>query len=113
MDEGRFTDRTPSRRGTRRQKVSERPNNRGALGLQPTYRQDDASGDGAARRGRGQAGDAREPRREKVLPRVVRSYSPIAMFPFLILTAGFIGEGMALGALLSGFVAGFCLMVGE
>ncbi len=41
------------------------------------------------------------------------TYAPILFFPFLVLMFGFVGEGMALGALLSGFVAGFCLVVGE
>ncbi len=40
-------------------------------------------------------------------------YLPLLMFPFLVLMFGFVGQGMILGALLSGFVAGFCLMVGE
>ncbi len=41
------------------------------------------------------------------------TYLPLAFFPALILMFGFVAEGMVLGALLSGFVAGFCLMVGE
>ncbi len=41
------------------------------------------------------------------------TYLPLAFFPALILCFGFVGQGMVLGALLSGFVAGFCLVVGE
>ncbi len=109
MNEG-FTDRTPPRRGTRRQTVSERPHNRGALRLQPTRHQDDAAGDGAAGRGRGQA---RRRQGSQSLSEVAVTYLPLAFFPALILMFGFVAEGMVLGALLSGFVAGFCLVVGE
>lgn len=40
-------------------------------------------------------------------------YLPLLFFPLWILAMGFVAEGMVLGALLSGFVAGFCLVVGE
>lgn len=38
---------------------------------------------------------------------------PLLFFPLLILAFGFVAEGMVLGAFLSGFGAGFCLLAGE